>query len=258
MLTELLVQSDWLAQRPNVGDWGEFLFIAIVVILWLASALAKALGKKRKAERQQRPERTTVEQRPPRETWQQKLARKAEEMQRAAEAQRGRVEQEARARTEARETPPERLPAEPMPSPGGRVTVRPGRRGESVIIYERPTEAGPSQQEQRTAQQREARKAVAEARRRTRKKPAPIGARRPVGRTGAEPITESISGVMREPPGPLEPDTMRLRPAEPAGFQPATIIDSGDPDALMTAILHYEILGKPLALRESYDEPSSF
>jgi hypothetical protein len=43
-----------------------------------------------------------------------------------------------------------------------------------------------------------------------------------------------------------------------AGFQPAAVIDYSDPDALKKAILHYEILGKPIALRDASDEPSSF
>jgi hypothetical protein len=249
LLTGLLIQFDWLAQRPNVQDWGDFLVIAILVIVWLASVLAKVVGSKRRPQQQ---EEATGEPRRPRETWQQRLARKAEEMQQAAEAQRRQMEQEARARAEAAESPAH-PPAEPVPPPGGRITVRPGRRGDSVIIYERPTARGPSERDQQATHQRETRRAVANAGRRA-KRPAAVAPRIDVGRTRAEPVAESVSGVMREPPRPLEPGNMQLQPSESAGFQPAAIIDTSDPDALMKAILHYEILGKPLALREPSEE----
>jgi hypothetical protein len=42
------------------------------------------------------------------------------------------------------------------------------------------------------------------------------------------------------------------------GLVDAAVIDYSDPDALKKAILHYEILGKPLALRDESAQGSAF
>jgi len=57
----------------------------------------------------------------------------------------------------------------------------------------------------------------------------------------------------------LNPDEVQLNAQrESGGFEPAVIIDYDDPDALKKAILHYEILGKPLALRDMPEPSTTF
>ena len=64
---------------------------------------------------------------------------------------------------------------------------------------------------------------------------------------------------MAEPTKPLDPETVELSTQhDPGGYEPGVIIDYSDPEALRKAILHYEILGKPLALRDTSDETATF
>jgi hypothetical protein len=64
---------------------------------------------------------------------------------------------------------------------------------------------------------------------------------------------------MAEPPGPLKPGEVQQGPSrDTGGFEPTAVIDYSDPDALKKAILHYEILAKPLALRDESAQASVF
>ena len=51
---------------------------------------------------------------------------------------------------------------------------------------------------------------------------------------------------------------VRYLVVDTGGFEPTAIIDYSDPDALKKAILHYEILGKPLAVRDESEQTRAF
>lgn len=227
---ELAIQFELLAQGPNFEEWGDVLVIVIMAILWLAGALAKVLTSRKGTQQQRQQEGPAGQATRKRETWQERLARKAQEMQQAAEAQGRQLEQAARVRTQAAEPRPVRATSQSSP-PAGRVAVRTDQKGDSLLVYERPTDA----------RQQPAKSPSSELRAGT-------------GDSAYEPLG------MREPPTPLEPAGARARAArQPAeDFLPDLILDYSDPDALRKAILHYEILGKPLALREPADETISF
>lgn len=226
MLIEWAGQFDVLAQGHGLDQWGDIIILLVMAALWLAGALAKVLTGKKRAEQQQpgqsRPTAPVVAQR---ESWHQRLARKAKEFQDAAEAERRKMEQETRARTS---------PARPRPAaarspspPAGKVAVRTDRKGDSVMVYQ-PSAIN---KEQEIARQRETRDAILAASQRS----------------------------LTEPSVPLEP----LRPsadsvASPSDLQPLLVIDYSDPDALKKAVLHYEILGKPLALRDPPGDSAAF
>jgi len=242
---DLMAQSVGLAQQDFEG-WANILFVLAMVILWLVGALVKALSKKGPTAGQEEP---AAEQHGPRESWQERLRRKAEELQRRMEEEAGLREPGEPART-TRETPA-RTPA----PPGGRIRVRPGQGGESVIVYEQPPTPSPTQHAQQAARQREARKAAAAARTYGAQVTAPIDVRVPEFR----PIATDMTGVMAERPAPLEPGAVQMPSArESAGWGTGDILDYRDPDTLKKAILHYEILGKPLALRDETDQTSAF
>jgi hypothetical protein len=68
---------------------------------------------------------------------------------------------------------------------------------------------------------------------------------------GLEPIAAGLPDIALEP---SEPDGQKMQVSrEAAGLESATLLDSSDSDAIRKAILHYEILGVPLALREPFD-----
>jgi len=226
LLIELAGQFDLLAQGQGLDQWGDIIILLVMAALWLAGALAKVLtGKKRAGQQQPDQSRPAAPVAAQRESWQQRLVRKAKEIQEAAEAERRKMEQETQARSQ---------PARPRPSParspsplGGEVAVRTDRKGDSVMVYQPPA----INKEREIARQREARDAI---------------------------LAVSQQPLM-EPSIPLEP----LRPsAELIGpssdLQPWTLIDYSDPDALKKAILHYEILGKPLALRDPPGDLAAF
>lgn len=251
MLKDIIAQWGVLGQGSDMEGWIDLLVILAMAILWAIGGLVKVGRSKAAQRRREGPANAT--QRAPRESWQQRLARKAEEMQRAAEA-RGkemarRLEEEVGLRQEGGR------PARPT----GRITVRQGPRGESVMVYEKPDTESATEREQQAARQRQARQAVAAARRHGPQPAPPIETMTMTELPGLGPMVGELTGTMREPPKPLEPSQARpARPGESAGFEPAAIIDYQDPDALKKAILHYEILGKPVALRESSAQMPAF
>lgn len=233
------------AQGSGMEDWIDILFIAVMALLWLVGGLVKAMGRKGSA-RQKQPEGLAREQRRPRETWQQRLMRKAEELQRMAEAKGRQATERARVRERTEQGPRRR----PQP-PGGRITVRADERGQSIMVYERPTPEPSTERAQHAARQKEARAAVVAAGRQATAPAPEIDLKVETGRPTFEPILEGLTDVMREPPKPVELGVQRPETArESVGFPAASVIDYRDPDALKKAILHYEILGKPVALRD--------
>jgi hypothetical protein len=226
-------QLHTLAQGGGEG-WSDILVFAVVAVFWLIGIVAKA-ARKRPQETRQR----GVAGRPPqpRETWQQRLTRKAQELQRAAEA---------RARELGMQGP---APGRPAPQPG-KIAVRPGRGGESVMVYEQgPSQSGPTR-ERHATRQRQAKEAVAAARYvAVKERPAELKVE--IEGLGPAPSAQGMMAGASAPPESLEPGRQGMGPLRGSvGYEPASIIDYNDPDALRKAVLHYEILGKPLSLRD--------
>ena len=236
-MTGFGVQLDLLAQRLDSDQWGDLLVLVVMEILWLAGGLAKVITA-RKGTQGPRRKLPAKDKSDHRETWQERLVRKAQEFQRAAEAKTRELEQAA---TGTIQKPPHKRPVPPQP-PAGKITIRHGTRGDSVIVYERPTPPVVDRDVE-TNRRKEAQRTVVLASQQIVKPRPP----EPV----IEPLPEKLS--------PLEPVTVpQSSPTQPMGFQPIDLIDYSDPDALKKAILHCEILGRPLGLREPAEETSPF
>jgi hypothetical protein len=246
-------QFGLLAQGTGFEDWANILFVAVMAVLWLLGALIKTVSKKGSPRQQAEQEDAPKERRLPGESWQERLVRKAQEMQR-------RIEEEAGLREPGKPTRPARPAASRSPqAPGGKITVRPGQRGESILVYERPQPQPSTQREHHAARQREAQQAVAAAGQSAATQGPPVKAPADRGVSRLKPVMEDMSHLVAEPPTPLEPgEPPRKAPHEAAGLDWATVIDYGDPDALKKVVLHYEILGSPLALRDTPGQTSVF
>jgi len=255
-LTDLLRQLDLLAQGSGGEDLVNILFIAIMAILWLGGGLIKAAGRNRS---QQQREGAAQKQRPVRETWQQRLARKAEEIQRAAEAKSKETAERMRRMQEQGRSPAASQRPRPAQPPNGKVAIRSGPRGESIMVYEKAGEQISAQQQEQIARQREAREALAAARRRQARVAPPVEPQIETGIPELGTMREGLGTVTPERPESLPRRKERLATQhESAGFQPSELIDYADSDALKKAILHYEIFGKPLALRDPSAQISPF
>jgi hypothetical protein len=237
-------QFGLLAQSHGFEDWANILFILVLAILWLLAGLIKAIGKKGPAQKSPESEGSLAQQRQRAESWQQRLARRAQELQR-------RLEEEAGMREASESEPPARESApRPASAPGGKIVLRTDARGESVMVYERPQPEPPARREPQAERRRHI----------------PVAGRRHPATPMLKPIrremslkAEGLLPLMAESPQPLEPrETQPATPHEPTGFEPEAIIDYTDPAALKKAILHYEILGKPIALRDTADQTSPF
>ncbi len=78
-------------------------------------------------------------------------------------------------------------------------------------------------------------------------------------REARQAILAAGQQAMIEPTKPLELPEAPMEPATSSDdFQPLAVVDYSDPDTLKKAILHYEIFGKPLALREPSQETTAF
>lgn len=238
-MNERIWQAALLAQGDDVGGWMNILFIVVVAVFWAVGGLVKAAGAKSKDRRQGA---TKSSERPAtsgkRETWLQQLAKKAEEIQRAMEPQSSQG-----ARRPAQTKP--QTPARPGKPPGGRVAVRTGRGGESVLVYERQGRQPPAERKQQRVRQRPAHPSAVGGR--------PAEERQPT-RAPAMAADAGIP-VMTAPSEKPSPAPGRAR--RPA-YISSPLADFSDADALKRAILHYEILGKPLAFRDPFERTSSF
>jgi hypothetical protein len=228
-------QLHTIAQMDS-DQWVNFVILLIMAILWLFGSLIKAASKKKSPQAQQ-----GGLAREQRETWQQRLARKAEEIQRAAEGQRRQAEERIR-HMEERATLRERA-QEPPP---GKVAVRSSRGGESVMVYEKAKPQADTSREQHAA----GRKTSA----------APIQSKLEPTGLDLKSAAGDLAGVTLRPTEPIEPGEVAIgaRHDLVAGYDPASIIDYSDPDALKKAVLHYEILGKPVGMRDPSDQSTGF
>lgn len=232
-------------------DWANILFVAVMAILWLVGALVKALSKKASSAKQSGQENAPKVRRLPGESWQERLARKAEEMQR-------RIEEEAGLREPGQPARPARPPVPRAPqAPGGKITVRPGPKGESIMVYEPPPPQLSTERKHQAARQREAQQAVAAAGQYAAKQAPPVEIPIAINVPKLEPAAGELSSVTAESSKPQEPaELLRKAAPEPPGFEVTALFDSSDPDALKKAILHYEIFGRPVGFRDAPDQTS--
>ncbi len=238
-MTHDVLQFGILAQPDDFGEWANILFIVIIMVFSAIGGLIKnAESKKQQRQRQAQADRGAAS-RPPtnqsRQTWQQRLVRKAEEVQRAIEAKQAESEAQRRAAATRQESPDR-----------GGLAIRTGRAGESVMVYEK--DRGEPMTPRQAARQRQAGEGVTAARRaEARRRLADRQQRR-------ETITAPPIGSQQVPTVGLG---MEAR-SQPRVAETPSIIDYEDPDALKRAVLHYEILGKPLALRDPFEPTSSY
>jgi hypothetical protein len=220
-----------LIAQMDSDQWINFLILLIMAVFWLFGTLIKAAAKRRPPQAGQGGPAGA-----PRETWQQRLAKKAEEIRRAAEAQRRQADERIR-RMEERATMREQVE---QPSPGG-LTVRTGRGGESILVYEQGETLASSAREHHAARQQEAKNAVS-------------AAGREASMTASQPVITKIGPQLTLPSEDMTVRTSLEPRSEPAvGYEPGSIIDYNDPDALRKAILHYEILARPVGLRDELE-----
>lgn len=222
-----MVQPRWLAQG-DAEEWVNILFIVAVAVFWAIGGLIKAAGAKKNA-----PQKGREAPRRRQPTWQERLAQKAEEVMQAAE-DRARASQQ-----QGESSRPEEGPAADRPKQG-RVVMRARRGGEPVLVYER--------HEAPQAPEVEERQPIRESRRH----------RPDVSRRRARPTEPKAPLIL--PPDSQVPDVPPAPPAEsvPEPTSSPGLLDYTDADALKRAILHYEILGKPVSLRDPSQQVADF
>lgn len=224
-----------LAQADDAEEWVNILFIVVVAVFWAIGGIIKAAGAGRTAQQRQKKKRPAGKDASKRETWLQQLARKAEQIQRAVENQ---------SKPQARRAHQPQREAKPSKPPAGRVTVRSSPGGRSVLVYERQARSAAAQRQDQQARKRRERAS------RGRVRPP-----KPRERSAlAQPETLEVPSTTTEP---LPRPSASLQ-AVPAVASSVPLVDYSDPDALKRAILHYEILGKPLAFRDPLERTSPF
>jgi hypothetical protein len=235
LVTEPIWQCSLLAQGNDGSEWMNILFIVVVAVFWVIGGIVKAAGAGRK-DRQREKRGSSERDAPKRETLLQQLARKAEEFQQV-------VENQGKPQPRRDRQQPQR--AKPQKPPAGHVTVRTGRGGEPVLVYEPKPQSPPArQQEQRPRQHREHATTA-----RTRPQMVQQAAKRP---TRPQPEIPAAIPISKEPPPHVSMPQRATSPVEAA----VPLVDYNDVDALKKAILHYEILGKPLAFRDPFERIS--
>ena len=242
---------DWMAQlrvlaQRDGEEWVNILFIVAVAVFWAIGGLIKAAGARKNAPQNRRQDRSRPADAQKQGTWQQRLARKAEEIKQAADERIRTLQEQAESPSSAPEAPVRDRPTQ------GRVTVRTRRGGESVLVYERHDPHKAAEEKQRLAAQAAHAQQAAERRRRAHLKAKP-----PQVMSVQSPLPDALS-EMGQRPEPLDLDESLPKAAPQAGYTASSLIDYTDADALKRAILHYEILGKPLSLRDPFQSCSDF
>ncbi|HPC95517.1 MAG TPA: hypothetical protein PLU87_11275 [Sedimentisphaerales bacterium] len=234
-MLDRLIQLPGVAQG-DVEGWSDLIVFLIVAAFWAVGALLKAVSARRAASQSQRPGRMKPTEVQKRESWQQRLSRKAEEIQRAAQEHVRKMEEQAGG------VPSAERPREPRRPDRGRVTVRARPGGESVLVYERREPAETPQDKQRRAAELH-RERQEEARRLRQQRREAAEKRLRVETPPIQPEPVSAADVAAVSPQAQEPEH-----DEPG------LLDYSDPEALKRAVLHYEILGKPLSLRDPLEQ----
>lgn len=240
-MVDWMNQPQLMAQRDG-EEWINILFIVALAVFWLVGGLIKmASARKGASQKRQDPRKPADAQQ--RETWQQRLARKAAEVQRAAEERVRNMEEQVAQRQRPEEVPDHRRPDQ------GRVAVQTRRGGEPVLVYQRPKRhETPEQVQQSAARLRQVRQDATRRREAQRVR-------------AAEPSLGSTAGLSlgaSSRPEALNIDESMPERVEQASYAASSVIDYTDVEALRKAILHYEILGKPLSLRDPFDSLSGF
>ena len=248
-----------LAQGGGGEGWMDLLFILVVAAFWLLGTIGKTI-QARKGAPQQRPRQDEAgERKQGAGTWQERLAGKLEEMQRAAESKTRQAAEHARKMHEqlggGRQGGQTPRPAGAQ-SPGGRLTVRQGPRGESVMVYEQAQAKNAKEAQQA---RRPSRPLAPRPGRRRTVKAATVQPEIDTGIRPLEPIVSGLAAMDSPAVKPLDAHATKLTsPPQATGYEPATLIDPTDPDALRKAVLHYEILGKPVSLRDMSESSPRF
>ena len=227
--SELLAQND-------ASEWMNILFMVVLAVFWLVGGLVKAAGANRR--NQQRKKKEASPQ-PRRVTWLDRLAQKAEEIQKTIEQQTGASGQGTR---KPQQQGDQSRPGKPAAPPKGHITVRTDRKGGPVLVYERQTTPPAQPQAWQT-------------RRRPPEHPAPIPRPAKPSAPAKAFQTSPQNNVLTRTT--FKATTQNNRPV-PEMETEMPLIDYSDPEVLRRAILHYEILGRPLAFRDPLDRISPF
>lgn len=225
-----------LAQEHGFSEWAYILFLVIMAVFSAVGGLIKNAEAKRRRQRTDRGASQQPSTGQQRETWQQRLARKAEEMQRAIEAKYGQTPQERSARPPSGRDQPKQ----------GRLAIQTGRGGAPIMVLEEA--ASESMAQRQAAKERQTREAVATAKHDVAKRRLTAESK-----PGSHVAARAIDGQR-----PLPVSATVEPPRGPTSYEAASIIDHDDPEGLRKAILHYEILGKPIAWRDPLERTSGF
>ena len=219
-MTECILQLGLLAQDDASG-WINILFIVVLAVFWAIGGLVKVASNKSRKQGASRPSSDGRK----RETWLQQLAKKAQHIQHA-------IEREGRKEQPHPSYRPQEHPIEASRPPEGRVAAHTDRGASSALVYERQEPQRPAEKLQQPARAKAGPKAALQAERRI--------------------AAESLN-VPVVPQEPMRTPVRAPRTTAPVDYASPPIIDYMDPDALKNAILQYEILGKPMALRGRFE-----
>ncbi len=251
MFSEYTARFSRLLAQDDASEWINILFMVVLAVLWLVGGLVKAAGANRRNQQHQRKQAERSSQRPAsgrrRENWLERVAKKAEEIQKAIEQQTGVSEQRARKARPRGEQAGRGKPAAPGT---GRIAVRDDGKGGSVLVYERQAAERPRRQMREPRRRQPKRPIPTPQPTRPMKPPSPVGALDMSSQSDAL-IPTTFKAL------PHISQTMPDKPAVASPMEPP-VIDYSEPESLRRAILHYEILGKPLAFRDPLERTTSF
>ena len=227
-----------LVAEGGSSGWGELVFFLVIMLFSVFGSVIKSIAAKRQQKRRQDMKGPAER---PAGTWQQRLARRAEEFQQTVEAKYQQSQQPSRS------APPA---ARKAPEPG-KLTIRTGPDGESLMVYEKDRDASMAQHQ--AERQRQAHVAAAAARQAEAKRL--LAARRSQRQRESAPPAFAVEQAKT----PVYAETPAETFGEPnSNVSGVPVISYDDPDALRKAILHYEILGKLLACRDPFDRNSLY
>jgi hypothetical protein len=231
-MNTLLAQMILVAQGEDVGKWTNILFVIVLAVFWVVGSIVKAKSKKPEGEEEKEGQ---LSRKPGG-----KLKEIAERIERELSQLTGdrAYKQQQQAKGPGGESSPQASQARPVgPSPRTRYGPQAARLPTS------PARPG--------IQARQA-----SGRPRTMPTPAfrlpeepSVSPELPAVPTGIEELPHYIT----EPAGGLTDEYGHIaaeKPRAESALQPLLDLDYAAPEELRRAILHYEILGKPLSLRE--------
>lgn len=228
----LLAQIILVAQGEDVGKWTNVLFVIVLAVFWVIGSIVKARAKKPEGEEEKEGQ----------------LSRKpGGKLREVAE----RIERELSQLSDRVSKPPEQAKG-PQREPSRQAAQARPAGPAARTGYGRPQ--APRRPRPVAPPQPAARKPAA------RPKPMPtpalglpeapkVSLELPEVPTGIEELAEYIT----EPVEGLKDKYAHIsaqQPAAESALQPLLDLDYADPDELRRAILYYEILGKPLSLRQ--------